>query len=55
VVLEDLQAQEDLTLSQANYLDVIAEYDKAQYALVKATGGLTEGEKAGAANAGPAP
>jgi outer membrane protein TolC len=41
-VLEDLQAQEDLTQSQANYLEVIAEFDKAQYSLVKATGGLAE-------------
>ena len=46
-VLEDLQAQEDLTRSHANYLAVIVEFDKAQYALVKAIGGSTDAEKAG--------
>ena len=38
VVLEDLQAQQELTRARADYLTVIAEYNKAQYALGKAIG-----------------
>jgi outer membrane protein TolC len=38
VVLEDIQAQQELTRARSDYLSVIAEYNKAQYALDKATG-----------------
>ena len=39
VVLEDLQAQQDLTQARSEYLAALAEYNKAQYALNKAVGG----------------
>ena len=42
IVLEDIQAQQDLTQSQSELLRAIAEYNKAQYALAKATGRLGE-------------
>ena len=38
VVLEDIQAQQELTRARSDYLTVIAEYNKAQYALSKAIG-----------------
>lgn len=38
VVLEDIQAQQDLTQARAEYLTALAEYNKAQYALNKAVG-----------------
>ena len=38
VVLEDIQAQQELTRARSDYLTVIAEYNKAQYALGKAIG-----------------
>jgi outer membrane protein TolC len=41
VVLEDLQAQQDLAKTRADYFVSIAEYNKAQYALGKAVGGVT--------------
>jgi outer membrane protein TolC len=41
VVLEDIQAQQDLTQARADYLTALAEYNKAQYALNKAVGGLS--------------
>jgi outer membrane protein TolC len=40
VVLEDIQAQQDLTQARSDYFTTLAEYDKAQYALNKAVGGL---------------
>jgi outer membrane protein TolC len=39
VVLEDIQAQQDLTQARADYLAALAEYNKAQYGLNKAVGG----------------
>jgi outer membrane protein TolC len=39
VVLEDIQAQQDLTQARSDYFTALAEYDKAQYALNKAVGG----------------
>jgi outer membrane protein TolC len=39
VVLEDIQAQQDLTRARSEYLTALAEYNKAQYALSKAAGG----------------
>jgi outer membrane protein TolC len=40
IVLEDIQAQQDLTQARSDYFTSLAEYDKAQYALSKAVGGL---------------
>ena len=40
VVLETLQAEQDLTRTRLDYLRAIAEFNKAQYALSKATGKL---------------
>jgi outer membrane protein TolC len=40
IVLEDIQAQEDLERARSDFLNSIAEFNKAQYALSKATGGL---------------
>ena len=40
IVLEDIQAQQDLTQARSEYLTALAEYNKAQYALNKAVGGL---------------
>jgi outer membrane protein TolC len=39
-VLEDIQAQQELTRARSDYLALVAEYNKAQYALKKATGQL---------------
>ncbi|MDB6066034.1 MAG: Outer rane efflux protein [Pedosphaera sp.] len=40
VVLEAIQTQLDLTRAQNDFLNTVAEYDKAQYSLETATGGL---------------
>jgi len=37
-VLEDIQAQQDLTRARSDYLAIVAEYNKAQYALSWAIG-----------------
>ena len=42
VVLEDIQAQQDLTQARSDYFNALAEYNKAQYALNKAVGGPPE-------------
>ena len=42
VVLEDVQAQQDLTQARSEYLTALAEYNKAQYGLNKAVGGPPE-------------
>ena len=39
-VLEDIQAEQDLTRTRLDYVTAIAEFNKAQYALLKATGEL---------------
>src|SRR5205814_6980037 len=39
VVLEDIQAQQELTRARSDYLNAVGEYNKAQYALSKAIGG----------------
>ena len=39
IVLEDIQAQQDLTQVRSDYFTALAEYNKAQYALNKAVGG----------------
>jgi outer membrane protein TolC len=40
VVLEDLQAQQDLERARSDYLTVLAEHNKAQYGLRRAVGTL---------------
>jgi outer membrane protein TolC len=45
IVLEDIQAQQDLTQACSEYLTTLAEYNKAQYALNKAVGGPPEPPK----------
>ena len=40
IVLEDIQAQQALIQARSDYVTTIAEHDKAQYALFKATGRL---------------
>jgi outer membrane protein TolC len=42
VVLEDIQAQQDLTQARSEYLTALADYNKAQYGLNKAVGGPPE-------------
>ena len=43
IVLEDIQAQQDLTQARSDYFTALAEYNKAQYALSKAVGGADAG------------
>ena len=38
IVLEDIQAQQDLTQARSAYVSAVAEYNKAQYALRRAVG-----------------
>ena len=40
IVLEDIQAQQELVRAQADYLTAIADFNKAQYALSKVVGSL---------------
>jgi outer membrane protein TolC len=40
IVLEDIQAQQALTQARSDYVAAIAEFNKAQYALSRAIGGL---------------
>jgi len=47
VVLEDIQAQQELTRARSDYLNAIAEFNKAQYELTKAIGGLAESGSTG--------
>ncbi len=42
IVLEDIQAQQALTQARSDYVTALAEYNKAQYALSKATGSLSD-------------
>ncbi len=50
-VLEDIQAQQELTRARSDYLSAVAEFNKAQYLLLKALGGslATGGPNEGAA------
>jgi len=41
VVLEDIQAQQELTRARSDYLNTVAEYNKSEYGLSKATGTLS--------------
>ena len=43
-VLETIQAEQDLTRARLDYLNALAEYNKAEYALQKAIGGLSSGD-----------
>jgi outer membrane protein TolC len=43
IVLEDIQAQQELTQARSDYFTALAEYNKAQYALNKAVGGVQAG------------
>ena len=40
IVLEDLQAQQDLDRARSDYVNLLAEYNKAQYTLSRAVGAL---------------
>jgi OMF family outer membrane factor len=42
IVLEDIQAQQEVTRARSDYLIAIADFNKAQYALSRAVGGLSE-------------
>ena len=42
IVLENIQAQQSLARARADYLTIVAEYDKAQYALSRAVGGTLD-------------
>ena len=41
VVLETIQAQQELSRVRNDYLNIVADYDKAQYALLRALGQLS--------------
>ncbi len=41
-VLEDIQAQQDLDRARSDYVNLLAEYNKAQYSLSRAIGSLDE-------------
>jgi outer membrane protein TolC len=41
-VLEDVLAEQDLTRARLDFVTAIAEFNKAQFSLLKATGGLRE-------------
>ena len=41
IVLEDIQAQQELTRARSDYLNTVAEYNKSEYGLSKATGTLS--------------
>jgi outer membrane protein TolC len=55
VVLEDIQAQQELTRARSDYLNVIAEFNKAQYGLAKAVGATTGTTDTGTPAPLPAP
>ena len=40
MVLETIQAEQDLTRARLDYLKTVAEFNRAQYALSRATGSL---------------
>jgi len=40
IVLENIQAEQDLTHARLDYLRVVADFDRAQYAMLKAIGKL---------------
>ena len=48
-MLEDIQAQQDLTQARSDYFTALAEYNKAQYGLNTAVGGTPEPPSSGSA------
>lgn len=46
VVLETIQAEQELTRLRQDYFNTVAEFNQAQYQLLRATGGLAEGAEA---------
>jgi outer membrane protein TolC len=42
IVLEDIQAQQEVTRARSDYLNAVAEFNKAQYGLARAIGSLSE-------------
>ncbi len=46
-VLEDIQSQQDLTKARSDYVNALAEYNKAQYALQKAVGAISGSPSSG--------
>jgi len=44
-VLEDIQAQQDLTKARSDYLNAVTEYNKAQHSLERAVGGPPRNEQ----------
>jgi outer membrane protein TolC len=45
IVLEDIQAQQAVTQARSSYVNALAEFNKAQYGLNRATGGYPEPER----------
>ena len=43
-VLETIQSEQELTAARLDYVNIIADFNKAQYTLIKSTGGLGEPE-----------
>src|SRR5262249_40424011 len=41
VVLEDIQAQQDLDRARSDFVNLLSDYNKGQYTLKRAVGGLT--------------
>jgi outer membrane protein TolC len=46
VVLEDLQAQQDLDRARSDYVNLVAEYNKAQYSLSRFVGSIPGSDSA---------
>jgi outer membrane protein TolC len=44
-VLEDIDSQQELTRARSDYLTAVSEYNKAQYALLRATGAMAKAEE----------
>jgi outer membrane protein TolC len=42
IALEDIQTQQDLTRARSDLVNIVAEFNKAQYTLLRATGNLAE-------------
>jgi len=55
IVLENILAEQELTRARNDYLNVIAEYNKAQYGLSRAIGTLISPAKSSEANPPPPP
>jgi outer membrane protein TolC len=54
VALENIQSEQDLTRARLDFVNAVAEYNKAQYSLLKATGAMSADSSAGSTgSAGP--